>query len=49
LPPPAQAPHRTDIIRYIERFYNSRRRHSALGCRRPNEAHRSYEKPAVAA
>ena len=43
----AQAP--SDIIRYIEGFYNSRRRHSALGYRRPNEVHYGYEKPALAA
>ena len=26
-----------DVIMYIEGFYNSRRRHSALGYQRPNE------------
>ncbi len=29
---------RSDVIGYIEGFYNSRRQHSALGDRRPNEA-----------
>jgi len=38
-----------DIIAYIEGFYNSRRRHSALGYRRPNEVHYSYQQPALAA
>ena len=40
---------RRDIIRYIEGFYNTRRRHSALGYRRPNEVHYSYQQPALAA
>ncbi len=40
---------RRDVIAYIEGFYNSRRRHSALGYRRPNEVHYSYEQPALAA
>ena len=34
---------RRDIIRYIEGFYNSRRRHSGLGYRRPNEVNYSYQ------
>ncbi len=38
-----------DVIRYIEGFYNSRRRHSSLNYRRPNEVHYSYEQPAMAA
>ncbi|MHA7274900.1 integrase core domain-containing protein, partial [Arthrobacter sp. TMT4-20] len=38
-----------DVIRYIEGFYNSRRRHSALGYRRPNDVHYSYQQPAMAA
>ncbi|GAA1122386.1 hypothetical protein GCM10009582_19560 [Arthrobacter flavus] len=38
-----------DVIRYIEGFYNSRRRHSALNYRRPNEVHYSYQQPAMAA
>lgn len=37
-----------DIIKYIEGFYNSRRRHSALGYRRPEEVHYGYQQPAVA-
>jgi transposase InsO family protein len=37
---------RSDVIRYIEGFYNSRRRHSALGYRRPNEVHYGYPQPA---
>jgi transposase InsO family protein len=40
---------RSDIIRYIEGFYNSRRRHSALRYRRPNEVHYGYQQPALAA
>jgi putative transposase len=40
---------RSDIIRYIEGFYNSRRRHSGLGYRRPNEVHYGYQQPALAA
>ena len=38
-----------DIITYIEGFHKSRRRHSALGYRRPNEVHYSYQQPALAA
>ncbi|GAA1107859.1 hypothetical protein GCM10009582_01860 [Arthrobacter flavus] len=38
-----------DVIRYIEGFYNSRRRHSALDYRRPNEVHYSDQQPALAA
>lgn len=38
-----------DIIGYIEGFYNSRRRHSALDYQRPNEVHYSYQQPAMAA
>ncbi|MFP5315616.1 MAG: integrase core domain-containing protein, partial [Actinomycetes bacterium] len=40
---------RRDVIGYIEGFYNSRRRHSALDYRRPNEVHYSYQQPAMAA
>lgn len=40
---------RSDLIRYIEGFYNSQRRHSALSYRRPNEAHYGYQQPAWAA
>lgn len=40
---------RRDVIAYIEGFYNSRRRHSALGYRRPNEVHYSYQQPVLAA
>jgi putative transposase len=40
---------RRDVIRYIEGFYNSRRRHSALDYRRPNEVHYSYQQPLMAA
>ena len=40
---------RGDVIAYIEGFYNSRRRHSALGYRRPNEVHYSYQQPTLAA
>ena len=40
---------RRDVIAYIEGFYNSRRRHSALDYRRPNDVHYSCQKPATAA
>jgi transposase InsO family protein len=40
---------RRDVIAYIEGFYNSRRRHSALGYRRPNEVHYGYTQLATAA
>jgi putative transposase len=46
---PTKAQARRDVIAYIEGFYNSRRRHSALDYRRPNEVHYSYQKPATAA
>ncbi|MET4097489.1 putative transposase [Arthrobacter sp. UYCu712] len=40
---------RSDVLRYIEGLYNSRRRHSAPGYRRPNEVHHGYQQPALAA
>lgn len=40
---------RRDVIAYIEGFYNSRRRHSALGYRRPNALHYGYTHPATGA
>lgn len=40
---------RRDVIEYIEGFYNTRRRHSALNYRRPNEVHYSGQQSAVAA
>ena len=40
---------RSDVIAYIEGFYNSHRRHSALGYRRPDEVHYSYRQPETAA
>ena len=40
---------RTDVIGYIEGFYNSRRRHSALGYRIPTDVHFSYQQPVMAA
>jgi len=40
---------RRDVIAYIEGLYNSRRRHSALGYKRPNEVHYSYRQPNTAA
>lgn len=46
---PTKAHARRDVIAYIEGFYNSRRRHSALGYRRPNEVHYSYRQPDTAA
>ena len=38
-----------DVRAYIEGFYNSRRRHSALGYRRPNAVHHSYRQLDLAA
>jgi putative transposase len=38
-----------DVIAYIEGFYNSRRRHSALGYRRPNDIHCACTKQVLAA
>ena len=46
---PTKAHARRDVIAYIEGFYNSRRRHSALGYRCPNEVHYSYRQPDTAA
>ena len=40
---------RSDVIRYIEGFYNCRRRNSVLGYRRPNQVHYGYQQPALAA
>ena len=40
---------RSGVIRYNGGFYNSRRRYSALGYRRPNEVHCGYQPPALAA
>ena len=40
---------RRDVIRYIEGFYNSRRRHSALNYRQPDEVHYNYQRPVTAA
>lgn len=40
---------RRDVIAYIEGFYNTRRRHSALEYRCPNEVHYSYQLPSQAA
>ena len=40
---------RRDVISYIEGFYNTRRRHSALGYKRPNEVHYADLQPATAA
>ena len=38
-----------DVIMYIEGFYNSRRRHSALGYQRPNDVHYAYQQQVLAA
>ena len=38
-----------DVIQYIEGFYNSRRRHSALDYWRPNEIHYAYQQPVTEA
>jgi putative transposase len=40
---------RRDVIRYIEGFYNSRRRHSALNYQRPNDVHYSHQPAGLAA
>jgi putative transposase len=40
---------RRDLISYIEGFYNSRRRHSALGYKFPNDVHYAYQQPTTAA
>lgn len=46
---PTKSHARRDVIAYIEGFYNSRRRHSALEYRRPNEVHYSYQQSIAAA
>jgi len=40
---------RRDVMAYIEGFYNSKRRHSGFGYRRPNEAHYGWQQPVTAA
>ena len=40
---------RRDVISYIEGFYNTRRRHSALSYKRPDEVHYADTQPATAA
>ena len=40
---------RRDVIGYIEGFYNTRRRHSALAYKRPNDVHYGYTHTATAA
>lgn len=36
---PTKAHAQRDVFRYIEGFYNTRRRHSALDYQRPDEVH----------
>jgi len=38
-----------DVIMSIEGFYNNRRRHSALGYRRPNDVHYAHQQQVLAA
>ena len=38
-----------DVIAYIEGFYNTRRRHSTLNYKTPNDVHNGYTQPATAA
>ena len=45
----AKPPARRDVIAYIEGFYNSRRRHSSLDYKTPNDVHYGYIQPATAA
>jgi putative transposase len=40
---------RRDVIRYIEGFYNSQRRHSAPGYQRPNDVHYANQQLVTAA
>ena len=40
---------RRDVISYIEGFYNTRRRHSALSYKTPNDVHYGYTQAATAA
>ena len=40
---------RRDVISYIEGFYYTRRRHTVLGYKRPNEVHYADIQPATAA
>lgn len=46
---PTKARAKSDVIAYIEGFYNTRRRHSALDYKVPNAVHYGYTQPATAA
>ena len=46
---PTKSRARTDVICYIEGFYNNRRRHSALDYLTPNDVHYNYNKLSDAA
>ncbi|XVV10804.1 IS3 family transposase [Actinoplanes sp. CA-131856] len=46
---PTREPAHTDIARYIETRYNSRRRHSQLGYRTPRQVRYEFEDRQLAA
>lgn len=40
---------RREVIDYVEGFHNTRRRHTALDYKRPNDVHYGYTRAAIAA